>query len=184
MKDLAMHILDILQNSLRANATKIDLDIDEVTTANQLIIAVSDNGKGMSEEVCEKVTDPFYTSRTTRKVGLGLPLLKQNAEQTGGSLRIESEEGLGTRVTATFILNHIDRPEMGDIAGALVLTITANPDIEFSYRHRKDMQSYTFNTREIKGALGDLPLNDPHVYPLLLEMVRENLKEIHVDCTT
>ncbi len=173
-----MHILDIFQNSISANADFISLDIVENTHENLLKIEFTDNGKGMTTEMVQRVTDPFFTTRTTRKVGLGLSLLKQNAERTGGSFTIESQEGKGTRVTAEFALNHLDRPVLGDIPGAVLLTVTANPEIGFIYSHCKDGQEYRFSTKQVKEALGDVPLNDPLVYHYLREMITENLNEI------
>jgi signal transduction histidine kinase len=113
MKDLSLHILDIAQNSISAGASIIGINIDENLAANTMAIEVTDNGSGMPAEVLERVTDPYYTSRTTRRVGLGIPLFKQNAEATGGSLYIDSEEGRGTSLNATFVHNHLDRPPPG-----------------------------------------------------------------------
>ena len=179
-----MHIMDILQNSISADATIISLDIVEDTHRNFLLLEFTDNGKGMSQEMTEQVTDPFYTTRTTRKVGLGLSLLKQNATRTGGTFNIESTEGKGTRVTATFVLDHLDRPVMGDIPGGFLLTATSHPAISFFYTHAKDDRKVTFSTVEAKEALGNIPLNEPAVYQYLREMIHENLLEIGVTLTS
>ncbi|MCX6305465.1 MAG: ATP-binding protein [Bacteroidetes bacterium] len=184
MKDLSMHIMDIFQNSISANATVISLDIVEDTHANFLTLVFSDNGKGMTKEMAKQVTDPYFTTRTTRNVGLGLPLLKQNAERTGGSFSVESREGLGTKVTARFVLDHLDRPVLGDIPGTVVLTATANTKITFIYTHTKDSKKYCFSTSEVQEALGDVPLNDPLVYQYLREMIAENLNDIGVTLTS
>jgi len=184
VKDLAMHILDILQNSLRAGATRIGLEVNEESLSHRLTFTITDNGKGMSEETRTNATDPFFTSRTTRRIGMGLPLLKQNAEQTGGHVSIESEEGKGTQVTALFHRDHIDCPALGDLVGTVVMTVTSNPGIEFNYHHRKDGLEFVFNSGEIKSALDGVGLNDPAVYPLLCEMVTNNLSEMNVDLTT
>ena len=181
MKDLSMHIMDIFQNAISAKASIISLDIMEDKRDNLLFLEFTDNGMGMNTEMVKKVTDPFFTTRTTRKVGLGLSILKQNAERTGGSFKLESQEGIGTRVTAKFVLNHLDRPVLGDVPGAVLLTVTANPDIIFNYSHIKDSKKYNFSTSEIKEALGDIPLNDPIVYHYLRELVTENLNEIGVE---
>jgi anti-sigma regulatory factor (Ser/Thr protein kinase) len=184
VKDLSMHIMDIFQNSIRAQATAISLDIVEDTQENFLRLVFTDNGVGMSDEMIEKVTDPFFTTRKTRNVGLGLPLLKQNAERTGGNFKIESQEGEGTRVTVQFVLDHLDRPVLGDVPGAVLLTITANPEIGFSYSHKKAEKSYCLSTSDLKAALGDIPFNSPMVYQYLREMVTENLNKIGVTLTS
>ena len=175
-----MHILDIFQNAISAEADLITLDIVEDTRENLLRLEFSDNGKGMTTEMVQKVTDPFFTTRTTRKVGLGLSLLKQNAERTGGSFGVVSSEGVGTKVTAEFVLDHLDRPVLGDVPGAVLLTVTANPGIGFTYSHTKDGKVYCFSTTEVKEALGDIPVNDPLVYHYLREIITENLNEIGV----
>lgn len=178
MKDLSLHIMDILQNSIRAGASKIDLDIIENTVENTFRILFTDNGCGMDEEMVKRVIDPFFTTRTVRKVGLGLPLLKQNCEQTGGSLHITSKQGEGAQVEAVFIHDHIDRPVLGDIAGTVVLTASANPDIHFIYRHNKNGKIYTFDTEEVNEVLDGLSIQTPEIIQYLREMIVGNLKEI------
>jgi len=178
MKDLSLHIMDILQNSTRAGASKIELDIIENTEENIFRIIFTDNGCGMDEEMVKRAVDPFFTTRTVRKVGLGLPLLKQNCEQTGGSLHITSRVGEGAQVEAVFIHNHIDRPPLGDIAGTVVLTASAYPDIRFIYRHKKNSKSYEFDTEEVKETLDGLSIQSPEIIQYLREMIEENLKEI------
>jgi len=179
MKDLSLHILDIVENSISAKATFIEISIEENHQANTYWVTIKDNGKGMSREMLEKVTDPYVTSRTTRKVGLGLPLLMMNAERTGGHLSIISEEGKGTEIKALFINDNIDRLPLGDIAGTIVILASANPMIEFVYSHSVDGEQYVFDTREIKEALEDVAINDNHIFKYLKEMVNENLKEIN-----
>ena len=177
MKDLSMHIMDILQNSTRAKATEITLEVLLDTEKDTLTLVFKDNGCGMSAETVQKVIDPFYTSRTTRKVGLGLPLLKQNAEMTGGSMHIESKEGVGTTVTAVFGLTHLDTPPMGDLAGTIVLTISAYPDIRFIFHYKLDDEvDYVLDTKEVNEILDGMPINDPDVIASLKEMVEENIK--------
>ncbi len=178
MKDLSLHILDIVQNSISANATFIEIIIEESQQENSYRLIIKDNGKGMSKEMVEKVTDPYTTTRTTRKVGLGLPLLKMNAERTGGYLKITSEEGKGTEVEAFFVYDNIDRLPIGDIAGVITILVSANPLIEFVYSHQVNDKKYVFDTREIKEALGDVSINDIHIIKYLKEMIHENLLEI------
>lgn len=178
MKDLSLHILDIAQNSISAGAQNIGISIVEDLATNTLVIEVKDDGRGMPAEVLMRVTDPYYTSRTTRKVGLGIPLFKQNAEATGGILQIDSEEGRGTILSATFGQNHLDRPPLGDMAGVMVLLVGANPEIRFVYTHRVENEEYAFDTQEVKEALDGLPVNDPQVMRFLKEMISENLQAI------
>jgi anti-sigma regulatory factor (Ser/Thr protein kinase) len=178
MKNLSLHIMDILQNSIRAGASEITLNIEENMAENTYRITFTDNGCGMDEAMVERVVDPFFTTRTVRKVGLGLPLLKQNCEQTGGSLRIVSKVGEGTQVEAVFTHNHIDRPATGDIAGTVVLTASSHPDIRFIYHHQKDGQPYTFDTEEVKEALDGLSIQQPEIIRYLREMIEENLKKM------
>jgi len=177
MKDLSMHIMDILQNSTRAKASVVELDVFADSRKDTLTLIFKDNGCGMSAEMVEKVTNPFFTTRTTRKVGLGLPLLKQNSEMTGGSFAITSQEGVGTTVTAVFGLTHLDTPPMGDLPGTLILTVSAYPDIRFIFHYKRDEEvDFIFDTDEVKEVLDGLPMNDPEVMASLKEMVAENIK--------
>lgn len=178
MKDLALHILDIAQNSITAGARLIEINISENMPGNMLGITIRDNGKGISAEMLAQVTDPYVTSRTTRKVGMGLPLFRQNAEQTGGRLTIQSEPGKGTEVEAVFAANHIDLPPWGDIAGVIILLVTANPELDFLYIHRSKTGAYVFDTREIKAELDEVRIDDPDVRKFLKEMLVENLEAI------
>jgi K+-sensing histidine kinase KdpD len=129
MLTLALNILDIVQNSIRAKASEIVIDISESIKNDLLEIKVSDNGKGMPEELLSKVTDPFVTTRTTRKIGMGLPLFKYQANLAGGDLSILSGEGRGTTVNVTFALGHVDRQPLGDIAGVMTILMSANPEL-------------------------------------------------------
>lgn len=178
MKDLALHILDIVQNSITAGARLIEITINENFFENLFEITIRDNGKGIPPDMLANVTDAYVTSRTTRKVGLGLPLLKQNAEQTGGGLTIQSEPGKGTEVKALFVANHIDLPPWGDIAGVIILLVTTNPELDFSYIHRSKTGEYVLDTREIKAELAEVSIDEPEVRKFLKEMLKENLKEI------
>ncbi len=177
MKDLSMHIMDILQNSTRAGATEVTLEVLENAAADTLTIRFIDNGCGMDAETVQKVINPFFTTRTTRKVGLGLPLLKQNTEQTGGSLDIQSEKGKGTTVTAVFGLTHLDRPPMGDLAGTVVLTASAYPNIRFIFHYQNDKVDYVFDTKEVNEALDGISIQEPEVIEYLKEMIESNISE-------
>jgi len=178
MKDLSLHILDIVQNSLVADSTEVYIGCTQDATNETLSLAIQDNGKGMCTETLQKVTDPFFTTRTTRKVGMGIPLLKQNAEATGGSFKIESCKGEGTKLEATFGLNHVDRPPLGDLPGVVVLIAGANPAIRFKYVHSVGEKCYVFDTLEVSKVLDGLPINNAEVLRFLKEMITENLLEI------
>lgn len=180
MKDLSLHILDIVQNSIRAKATLVEIDISEHPEENKLIIRINDDGTGMSPEEVQKAIDPFYTSRTTRKVGLGLSLFKQNAEQTGGSLQIESEPGKGTKVTATFGLNHFDRPVMGDLTSVLLLLICAPDAVDYVFKHQTPAGEFILDTREIRQTLENVPISHPEIREFLKEMIVGNLEQIQI----
>lgn len=178
MKDLALHILDIAQNSISAGALNIGISIDEKPDSNTLVIEVKDDGQGMPAHVLSRVTDPYYTSRKTRKVGMGIPLFLHNARASGGDLHIESQEGVGTILKATFEHNHLDRPPLGDMAGVVVLLAGANPHIRFIYTHWVQNEVFVFDTDQVKETLDEVPLNEPQVMRFLKEMINENLVAI------
>jgi len=180
MNNVSMHILDIVQNSIRGEASIIEVTINENLLENIFEIKIRDNGKGMDAEMLNRVEDPYSTTRTTRKVGMGLPLLKHSAEQSNGFLKINSELGIGTLVHASFKHDHIDRPPLGDIAGTIVLIVAANPEIDFKYIHHVNDKKYEFNTQEVKEILGDIKISDPKIRSFLKEMITENLNEIYV----
>lgn len=180
MKDLSMHITDIVQNSVRAKASLVKLLIEE--KGEWLTITFIDDGTGMDEETLQKVTDPFFTSRTTRKVGLGIPFFKQNAELTGGNVVIKSQLGKGTEVIATFGLNHIDRPPVGDLASTVAMLITGNPEVDLVFNYKKDDDLFELDSREVKDILGeDVDIRMPRVTSFLKEMISENLKELDIE---
>ena len=180
MKDLSLHILDIVQNSIRAKAKLIGIEISESQDQNQLIITIADDGSGMSPEQLQQAIDPFYTSRTTRKVGLGLSLFKQNAEMAGGSFNMESEIGKGTRVTAVFGLDHLDRPVMGDLVGSLLILLCSSDEVDYVFKHQTPLGEFILDSREIKQTLENVSINHPDVRVFLKEMIEENLKQIQI----
>lgn len=177
MKELSLNILDIAENSVKAEASLIEILLTE--HENTLEISIRDNGKGMSEKTVRSVTDPFYTTRTTRSVGLGIPLFKFAAEQTGGSITIESRErkdGIenhGTAVTARFYTDHIDFTPLGDVISTLVTLIQGHPSIDYVFIHKTDFGSVELDTRELRGVLEDTPLDTFEV----LVWIKESLKE-------
>lgn len=180
MKDLSLHILDIIQNSLRADASLIELTIEENLRLNILKICIADNGKGMDAEMIKKATDPYFTTRKTRKVGLGLSLFKQNAEQTGGYLTINSVLNQGTEINAIFGYNNIDRPALGDVPGIVALSASSNPAVDFVYKHLKNGKEYLFDTREVKAVLEDVSISNSGIMRYIKEMIYENLANIGV----
>lgn len=178
MNDLSLHIIDIIQNSISAEATLIKLKIEESREKNLLLIEIEDNGKGMDQEQLKRLDNPFFTSRTTRRVGMGIPLFKDSARMSGGDLIVESTVGVGSRVEATFQLDHIDRAPLGDIANSFILMVSANPQIEFLFYYLYEKEHYLFSTAEVKEVLDPLPLNDPAVIRMLTEMVDSNIDQI------
>lgn len=180
MKDLSLHILDIVQNSIRAKAKLIRIEITERPGEDQLIITITDDGVGMSPEQLKQAIDPFYTSRTTRKVGLGLSLLKQNAEMTNGSFHIESDPGVGTKVKVVFGMNHLDRPIMGDLTGTLLLLICSSEEVDYVFKHQTPMGEFELDTRIIRQTLENVSITHPDVRAFLKEMLRGNLEQIQI----
>ncbi len=173
MRELSLHILDIVQNSIRAKATEISMFIDIHTVIDQMLIEIKDNGCGMSKEMSKRVLDPFTTTRTTRRVGLGLPLFKAAAERCDGELLLHSEEGKGTTVSISFGFRHIDRAPLGDIVATLITLIQGNPDIDFLYRHCYDEKVYELSTKEMRSELEGVPLN----HPLVLDFIKKDIQE-------
>jgi DNA mismatch repair ATPase MutL len=178
MITLSLNILDIVQNSIRAKADIISIEINECVKDNEYVIKIEDNGSGIPKEILENITNPFVTTRTKRRMGLGLPLIKYHAELTGGSLEINSENKRGTSLTARFYHNHIDRQPLGDIAGVIKILIAANPKIEFIYSHSTDKGEYRFSSMETKEYLEVETLYDSTLLNEIESMINENLKEI------
>ncbi|MBD3306738.1 ATP-binding protein [candidate division KSB3 bacterium] len=175
MKELSLHILDIVQNSTRAGATEVLIDILEDIPHNLMRITIKDNGLGIKAEALATITDPFTTTRTTRRIGLGLALLKAAAEQCQGEMTLESQEGHGTTVSVTFQHDHIDRVPLGDIVSTLIGLIIGNPDIDFCYRHQVNDQVVELRTQEIKAELGDVPITDIAVVQFLTDYLQTHL---------
>ncbi len=174
-RELAQHISDIAENGIKAGATCLEIEITEDTAQDSLSIVIRDNGSGMDADMVARVTDPWVTTRTTRKVGLGIPFFKQAAEMSGGHFSITSELGRGTVTAATFGLHHIDRPPLGDVVGTMLCLIVGNPHVDFVFRYRRNGDSYELDTRAIREVLGeDVPLSDPEV----LAYLRETLESL------
>ncbi len=178
MEDLSLHLLDIAENSLEAQATRIEIHIEENRSQNCLVLEVIDNGRGMDEEMVKKAMDPFVTTKTTRRVGLGLPLLAEAARQANGHLDIQSAPGKGTRVRASFELSHIDLKPLGDMSQTLMTLIVGHPEVDILYTHLVDGKEFSFDTREIKAQLDGIPIQDPEVLTILKNKIKEGLNHI------
>lgn len=178
MQDLSMHILDIVQNSVVAGATIVDVSILEDTVGNVMSFSVIDNGKGMDEEFLERVRNPFTTTRTTRKVGLGIPLLAQTCELSGGCLELTSTKGVGTSLIAKMQYDSIDRPPLGDIASTMCILFTTTESCDFRYFHKHDEKEYSLSTLEIKEVIGDVPLNMPDIVAWISDNLNEGVSEV------
>jgi hypothetical protein len=184
MRELSLHILDILQNSVEAGATRVELTIDEDLAADRLMITVKDNGRGIPPDKLSKLFDPFYTTRSTRHVGLGLPLLKAAAERCNGDVTLASEVGVGATLSATFQHSHLDRAPLGDMTGTLLTFILGGAcDLRYVHRvigrvgewesGRVGEREFAFDTAEIKAELGDVPLTHPDVRDWLRQFIAD-----------
>jgi hypothetical protein len=178
MLELAEHILDIGENSVRAGAKIIEISVLEDPESDLLTIEIRDDGCGIKQEEIKKVRDPFFTTKTVRRVGLGLPLLAEAAEMSGGIMDIESVEGKGTTLTAVFRLGHLDRQPMGNIANAIVILIAGNAGVDFCYKHKRNEQDFTLDTRVIRNEIEDVPLRHADVLKYIRSFIEEGLISI------
>jgi hypothetical protein len=176
MEDLSLHILDIVENSTKAGANLVQINIEQDTNKDLLQIVIRDNGRGMDPEMTKKATDPFATTRTTRRVGLGLSMLEQASLEAGGGLTVISNKGIGTEVRATFQASHIDRKPFGDMGSSMISLIIGNPDVDFIYESDFDGEKTSMDTRAIKAELdGSTSISDPAVLKLLRGVFEESL---------
>lgn len=173
MKELALHILDVAENGIAAGADRIEITVDEAPSANRITIVIADNGGGIPADVMARVTDPFYTTRTTRRVGLGLSLLENAARQCNGEMTIDSDPRRGTLITATFAHDHIDRAPLGDMAGTLMALIFGNPEVAVTFQHRIDGKEIIIDTEAIKAAFGNRSVTDPEVMAHVMAAIDE-----------
>lgn len=178
MQEISLHILDIVQNSVKAQATLIRILVEEAVDKNRLIVTISDNGRGMSKAQLDQVTNPFFTTRTTRKVGLGVPLFKMAAELTGGSFVIDSALGKGTELSAVFVYDSIDRMPLGNMTETMLALIQCGGAIDFVYEHRYNGDGFIMDTREFRQVLGDIPLKEPTVLQFIQDYLCENYNTI------
>ena len=177
MPEISLNILDVTENSVRAGASRIEVFVDADTARDSLTVTIRDNGCGMTAEQVAQVTDPFFTTRKTRRIGLGVPFFKLSAEQTGGSFRIESEPGAGTTVTAVYVLSSIDRMPLGDIGGTMKQLIVMHEDRDFTLRLSLDGRSFTLDTAEFREVLEGIPFSTPDVQAYIDEYLKENISE-------
>jgi len=184
LREIALHILDIAENSVSAGARGIEIVVAEDLPGDRLSIFIRDDGRGMDQELLALVTNPFVTSRTTRKVGLGLPLFKAAAEACRGYLAIDSTPGKGTTVAVEFQRSHIDRMPLGDLAGTWRILLVGFPHIHWLFRYQSRVRAeappveFTFDSEPIQQELGDVPLTEPSVLAFIREMLQEGIKEV------
>jgi len=183
LRELALHLLDIAENSVAAEAKTVVLTVEEDTRIDRLKLSVEDDGKGMDAKMAAMVTDPFVTTRTTRKVGLGIPLLKEAAEACNGWLRITSEVGKGTRLECEFQYSHIDRMPLGDVAGTMLSLVVGSPQIHWVYRHRVNDAEFVFDDQPIKEVLGDVPLTEPEILNFVRETLQQGVANVQASLT-
>ena len=180
LEDLSAHVLDISENSTMAGADEVEITIKEDEREDLLLFSVKDNGRGMSPEFVAKVTDPFTTTRTTRRVGMGLPFLRQSAELCGGGLVIDSTVGVGTTITATFQYGSVDRPPLGDMPATVMTLVMGSPNVHWRYRHIINGREFLLDTDELVEALdGDRAMRaSPEVGLWLRDNIREELEAL------
>ncbi|MEW6531838.1 MAG: ATP-binding protein [Thermodesulfobacteriota bacterium] len=179
MEDLSLHILDVAENGITAGAGLVRITIEEDTEQDMLTVTIEDNGRGMEPDFLAKALDPFVTTRTTRKVGMGLSLLQQAAAEADGDLKVESSPGRGTSVHVTMRHSHIDRKPLGDMAATMITLIEGNPDVDFFYIHKKNGNEFSLDTRELREELEEVPLNNPAVIGFIRDSVDSGLREIN-----
>jgi anti-sigma regulatory factor (Ser/Thr protein kinase) len=179
LKEISLHILDVAENAISAGAKTIEIGILVNSKTDLLQINIKDDGKGMDAETVKRIQDPFYTTRTTRKIGLGIPLFKAAAEASGGSLTIKSTIGEGTEVTAIFQNSHIDRMPIGDLPGTLLSLLIGSPEITWKMIYAKDEHKFELDTNAVKNELQDIPLSDPLVIKWLREYLQDGIANIN-----
>ncbi len=178
MQEISMNILDVAENSVSAGAKLIEITVDSQPSTETMTVVIADNGCGMTLQQVRQVSDPFFTTRTTRKVGLGIPFFKMAAELTGGSFSISSTPGIGTVVTAVFLCSSIDCMPLGNINETIFTLIHCNPQIDFLYTRRLGNSEILLDTREFRQILGDIELNDPSVSHFIRDFLEENTSEL------
>ena len=179
MTELSLNILDICQNSIKAECSEVRIIINEDIKNDILYMDIIDDGYGMDKEFLKKVEDPFTTTRTTRKVGMGIPLLKMECEMADGCFKIDSEKNVGTEIHCSFQYSNIDRPPLGDICDTILCLIRLNPQIDLFYSHIYDGEKFDFSTKEVREILGDVPLDTDEVLQFIKNYLDENIKNLY-----
>lgn len=177
MQDMAMQIMEIMMNSIHAKPSRIQLKISDSAKDNKISFTVQDNGSGMSEEMVKKITDPFVTTRTTRKIGMGVAFLKEMCEQCKGALNIRSSPGKGTEVEASVQKDCIDTPEMGDLGELMMECVQADETIEYSFTYSTDTGQFVFQTDEVRKQLADVSLLEPSVLLWIKEYINQGIQQ-------
>ena len=175
MEEICSHILDVTANAVTAGAAHVVVAIEADRKKNLLSVSFKDDGKGMDEEMVKRVVDPFFSTKKGKKVGLGIPLLKGTAETCGGGFSLTSKPGEGVDISVTFQLDHPDLPPLGNLKDTILVLIVGNPDVDFSFSYAADGKSFSLYTREIRGLIGDLPINHPEIVKFLTEYLDEKL---------
>jgi hypothetical protein len=175
VEEISLHILDIAENSIRADAKTVEIILTRDESRNFLRVEVIDDGRGMDAETLARVRDPFFSTKH-KKTGLGIPLLSQAAEQAGGKLTVASMPGRGTKVEVEFQWDHVDRPPIGNMVGTLLTLIAGHPERDYIYEEREGESSFRFDTREIKADLEEVPITDPSVLSAISDMLKENIR--------
>ena len=183
MREIALHLLDIAENSVAAGGKNISVHVLEDLVRDRLTVSVIDDGCGMDAATVEQVQDPFYTTRTTRSVGLGIPLLKLAAEQADGSFNLQSEPGKGTWVEAEFRHSHIDRMPLGDLSATFLTLLISHPQVDWTFLYRvtsgnKDSREFLLESADLKRELGDISLTEPEVLTFLRGIFEEGVEEV------
>jgi hypothetical protein len=183
MREIALHLLDIAENSAAAESTKVSIEVREDLLNDLLIASVIDDGRGMDAETAQNVQDPFYTTRTTRNVGLGIPLLKLAAEQAEGRFSLQSEPGKGTRVEAEFRHSNIDRMPLGDLSSTFLTVLISHPEIDWTLKYqvtekKNESRDFVFESAELKSELGEIPLTEPEVLAFVRGMIEEGVDAV------
>jgi len=183
VRELALHLLDIAENSVAAKAQNITISVNEDHHADRLQMSVVDDGCGMDEATVARVIDPFFTSRTTRKVGLGLPFLKQAAESCNGNMQITSTPGKGTQVKVEFQYSHIDRMPLGDLAGTFLSLLIASPEINWDFNYIVDGKEFRFESLPVTQALQGISLTEPSILTYLRESIESGVADVLLDAS-
>jgi len=178
MEDLSLHLLDVVENCIKAEASRVEIRIQHDRKQDRLTLEIIDNGKGMDKETVNKALDPFFSTKTTRRFGLGLPLLAEASRAAEGDFSLASEPGKGTKVRATFQASHIDMKPLGDMAQTLVTLILGHPEVDILYLYKVNGEHYSMDTQEIKSHLNGIPINAPEVIRFIREHINEGLQNL------